>query len=292
MSGKLVTAGVLLGVVLVFGVFFGACGLNTIEPGHVGVLVHKTGQQRGVQDVTAHTGWFWSNPITTKVYEYPIYTQSVTWTKDPHEGETHDQSITFNSREGASFNQDISLNYSFAPEKVPHVFVEYRRTPEDLTSTVIRQRVRDAFSLVASKYSAPEIIGEKKGELQNEVLKFLRDEFGPKGINIENVSMIGRPRLDPGVEASINNVIQATQNAQAAQNKVAQTEAEARQKIAEANGEAERVRIASEAEAKANDTINKSLTPTLLEYKRLDKWNGQLPQVTGGATPLINLNNK
>lgn len=288
-TGAKLIGGLIL-VALLFAGIFGLWGLNTIQPGYVAVVVSKTGPQRGVQDIPAKTGWFWSNPITTAVYEYPTFTQSVAWVRDEKEGEKHDQSITFNSREGASFNQDIPLNYSFNPEKVPHVFVEYRRTPEDLAATVLRQRVRDAFSLVASNYSAPDIMGVSKAEFQGKVLAMLREEFGPKGINIENVSMTGRPRLDPGVEQSINNVIQASQNAQAAQNKVAQVEAEARQKIAEAEGDKQAAITRAQGEAEANDTITKSLNPTLLEYKRIDRWDGKMPQVTGGATPMINLN--
>lgn len=47
--------------------------------------------------------------------------------------------------------------------------------------------------------------------------------------------------------------------------------------------------IEAEAEAKANDKVAKSLTPELVEKIKIDKWNGQLPQVEGGTTPIVNL---
>jgi prohibitin 1 len=36
--------------------------------------------------------------------------------------------------------------------------------------------------------------------------------------------------------------------------------------------------------------LSKSLTPQLVEMKRIEKWDGVLPQVTGGATPMLGIN--
>ena len=49
-----------------------------------------------------------------------------------------------------------------------------------------------------------------------------------------------------------------------------------------ARAEAEALLVKAEAEAEANNTINKSLTENVLEKMMLDKWNGELPTVTGG----------
>jgi hypothetical protein len=45
----------------------------------------------------------------------------------------------------------------------------------------------------------------------------------------------------------------------------------------------------SEAEAEANLRIAKSLTPELVEWQKIQKWNGALPQVSGGGMPLVNI---
>jgi prohibitin 1 len=81
------------------------------------------------------------------------------------------------------------------------------------------------------------------------------------------------------------------QAAISAQNRVAQVEAEARQKVAQATEEAEavRTRAKAEAEAEANRLLTQSLTPQLMEYRKLEKWDGKLPQVTGGAIPMVQL---
>jgi regulator of protease activity HflC (stomatin/prohibitin superfamily) len=80
------------------------------------------------------------------------------------------------------------------------------------------------------------------------------------------------------VKESIDSAIEATQRAVEAQNKAAPSTAEAQQRIAEANGIAQSTMI--RAQADANQLLNSSLTPMLIQYEALQKWNGTLPQVT------------
>ena len=45
------------------------------------------------------------------------------------------------------------------------------------------------------------------------------------------------------------------------------------------------------AQAKANQLLNASLTPTLVNYKAIEKWDGKLPTYSGGgAVPFLNIN--
>jgi hypothetical protein len=42
-------------------------------------------------------------------------------------------------------------------------------------------------------------------------------------------------------------------------------------------------------QAKANDALSRSISSILIQYKSIEKWNGILPQVSGGGIPLIDL---
>ncbi|MEJ7709018.1 MAG: SPFH domain-containing protein [Pyrinomonadaceae bacterium] len=265
-------------------------GCTVIPPGYVGVKVNQSGGNRGVEQYPILTGRQFYNPVNERIYEYPVFLQTVVWTKDQQEGAPLDQSITFNSIEGAVVNVDVSLSYAFITEKVPSVFVEFRRSPEEITSTYMRSKVRDAFSRIASTMKVVDIYGSKKQELLMFVKADLIRELEPKGFRIDTVSMVGNPRLDPNVITSINQAIQAQQDAQRAQNKVAQIEAEARQKIVEAEGEAKRITTIADAQATANERLTKSLTSQLVQYQALQKWDGKLPQMTGGSgVPFIQI---
>ena len=43
------------------------------------------------------------------------------------------------------------------------------------------------------------------------------------------------------------------------------------------------------AKARANELLARSISPTLVQYEMVKKWNGQMPQVSGAATPMIQL---
>ena len=56
-----------------------------------------------------------------------------------------------------------------------------------------------------------------------------------------------------------------------------------------ARGQADSILLVAQAQAEANKLITRSLTPQVLEFRKLEKWNGVLPQVTGVGSALINL---
>lgn len=41
-----------------------------------------------------------------------------------------------------------------------------------------------------------------------------------------------------------------------------------------------------------NETIRQSLSDAVIEYNKVEKWNGELPQVTGSTGSFINLGAK
>ena len=59
--------------------------------------------------------------------------------------------------------------------------------------------------------------------------------------------------------------------------------------MATAKGEAESIFVVAQEQAKANEILAHSLTPILVSYKGIERSNGILPQVSGGAVPFIEL---
>jgi len=274
----------------IFGLAMTGC--SKVEPGYVGIKVNEYGSQKGVEDFPLQTGRVWYNPFTETIYKFPTFVQTATWTKDNHEESPNDDSITFNSVEGAIINADIALEYKFESSKVPNIFVEFRRDADEITWQFMRKRVRDNMNQIASTMKVVDIFGAKKRQFLEEVETALRDELEPKGLVVRNVAFVGALRVDPKVEASINAVIEATQKAIEAENKVRQAEAEALQAIAKADGQAKSALKIATARAEANKKINATLTPELIQWQMLQKWNGTPPMFIGSGThptPLIPL---
>lgn len=63
---------------------------------------------------------------------------------------------------------------------------------------------------------------------------------------------------------------------------IAKAEADKQVAITNAEAEAEKTAIRAEAQAEANRKIAESLSDELIEYQKIQKWEGKLPAVTGG----------
>lgn len=278
---------------IVFGVLF-LClfcvyGCDVIEPGHVGIRVSLYGSNSGVQDLTIRTGAVIYNRFTEKIYEFPTYMQNAVWTKAADEGSPTDESVTFNSSEGAMVNTDIALSYQMEPSKIPEIFVNLRQDADYITHTYMRGKARDALNRLSSEVKVTEIFGSGKQKLLLDTKQELDRELGHLGFKIDMIAFIGQMRVDPKVEESINMTISASQKAIEAQNKVLQSKAEADQKIEDARGEAESITLVAKAKADANRLLTESLSPSLLHYEALQRWDGILPKVTGEAIPFIQI---
>lgn len=278
---------------IAFGVLF-VClfcvyGCDVIEPGHVGIRVSLYGSNSGVQDLTIRTGAVIYNRFTEKIYEFPTFMQNAVWTKATNEGSPIDESVTFNSSEGAMVNTDIALSYQMEPSKIPEIFVNLRQDADYITHTYMRGKARDALNRLSSEVKVTEIFGSGKQKLLLDTKQELDRELGHLGFKIDMIAFIGQMRVDPKVEESINMTISASQKAIEAQNKVLQSKAEADQKIEDARGEAESITLVAKAKADANRLLTESLSPSLLHYEALQRWDGILPKVTGEAIPFIQI---
>jgi len=270
--------------------FLSLTACTRIPPGHVGIVVNQWGSEKGVSDYAPKTGQFVYNPITTSVFDYPTYMQNVVWTQSPHEGSPVDESITFTIKGNMAINVDVSLAYDLTPEKVPHFYVQFRNDDlEAFTDGFMRNVARDCFNELGGRFELDQIMGDNavfvdavKSELQKRVAEY--------GVNIKQFGIIGAPRPPAEVQAAITAKIGATQLAIQKQNELVQAQADAAKTVAKAEGEAKSILAVAQAQARANELLNNSLTDKLVQYKSVEKWDGKLPQITGGGTvPMINL---
>ena len=136
---------------------------------------------------------------------------------------------------------DVSLSYTIDPKMAPDFYLKYRLSDlEGFTHGILRDVVRNSLNEVASTYSVEEIYGEHKAEFLYKVEALIQEKMSPVGVNIQQFGFIGAPRVPDVIAAAITAKAQAIQNAERAQNELAQTQAEAAKKIAEADGDASR----------------------------------------------------
>ena len=280
-------------ILLVLGLFL--VRVTRIEAGHVGVEINLAGSQRGASEIPIRTGWVVYSPLRTQIIEFPTYVQTVKWTRDTAEGHPINEEMGFNSKEGMEILVDVSLSYAIDPSKVPDFYVKYRVSDLELfTHGILRDIVRNSLNEVASTYVVEDIYGEKKATFLNQVEAMIQSKLTPVGVGVQQFGFIGAPRVPTVIATAITAKAQAIQQAERARNELATTQAEAAKKIAEAEGDAKSQVTRAQGEADSNRIRQASLTPQLLELRRLenaksliDKWDGRLPSVQSGQGGMI-----
>src|SRR5580704_6344220 len=287
LKGIVIGIAVLIGVVILFSLLL---RVTRIEAGHVGVEINLAGSQRGASEIPIRTGWVLYSPLRTQIFEFPTYVQTVKWTRSLDEGHPVNEEMGFNSKEGMEIFVDVSLSYAIEPQKAPDFYVKYRVSDLDMfTHGILRDIVRNSLNEVASTFTVEDIYGERKAEFLSRVQAMIEEKVRPVGVSVQQFGFIGAPRVPEVIAAAITAKAQAIQQAERARNELATTQAEAAKKIAEAEGDAKSMVTRAQGEADANRIRQNSLTPQLLELRRIEnsqmlieKWNGQLPQVESG----------
>lgn len=254
---------------------------SKVPAGHKGVIVNLYGSDKGVSEETVGVGRYYLG-WNKELYLFPTFLQNYTWVES--------ESITMQTSEGLSIKADVGITYEIKPENVSKVFQKYRSGIDEITHTYLHNMVRDAMNSVSSTMSVEDIYGLKKENFIKIVNETVKVEALSAGISVDKIYLIGSFMLPPTVIDSINTKIQATQNAIKVENEIATSRAEAQKRIVESESFAKKTLIEAEAKAKANEMISKSLSKELIQYNFVQKWDGQLPKVSGSQTiPLLNI---
>ena len=144
--------------------------LTRVEPGYEGVKVHLLGSSRGVNVEPLDVGRHWYFPITHDIYRFPVFLQRVVWTQNNTEGSPSNDSFTFRSREGYSFNVDVGFGFSFQQGSGPRLFERYRRSAAEII-------VREAFVQAGSQMEGLDILGAGVTALNDSVTALVRGEL-------------------------------------------------------------------------------------------------------------------
>lgn len=159
---------------LIGALIFSSC--TRIGAGHVGIKVKQYGSEKGVQGVAEVTGWVFYNPFTYNVYEFPTFVQ--------HKEYSGDNSFVVNSHDGSEFHVSPTINYSVQAEKVPEIFIKYRRDLDDIEDQFLKTAVYDAFRVAANNYTADSLISSRE-RFEIEIKKSLTDHLLKDGFVIQ-----------------------------------------------------------------------------------------------------------
>jgi regulator of protease activity HflC (stomatin/prohibitin superfamily) len=183
------------------------------------------------------------------------------------------------SKDLQTVSAKVAVNYHLQEGSAPRIF---REVGTDYVNRILSPAIQESVKAATAQYTAEELI--TKRELVRETIKaLLVSKMEQRGITIEDV-LITNFDFSKSFNDAIENKVTMEQNALAAKNKLQQIEFEAQQRVTQAKGEAEAIKIQAAA-------ITVQGGKEYVQLQAIARWNGILPLVTGGnSMPFINVN--
>ncbi len=227
----------ILGVLLIALGAVTAC-IVQIDAGHVGIQKLFGRVQSRVLDAGLHL----VNPAV-EVIETDVRTQNYTMSGVHDEGDKGgDDAIRALSADGLEVIIDITVLYRVIPSEAPRLL---RQTGLDYQDKIVRPLARTKIRDNAVYYDAVALYSTRREEFQTRIFNSIRDDFSKRGLFLESL-LIRNIALPQSVKGTIEQKIQAEQEAQKMRFVLQKEEQEAQRKRVEAQGIADYQRIIAE----------------------------------------------
>jgi len=289
MKKTLASLGVVIAVVVVAAIVIVSSCLVSIPAGHTGIVT-TFGR---VAEYTLSPGMHLKMPVQN-IIVMDSRSQKKTVVTQAFSSDIQQVDIT------------CSINFSVPADGCRNL---YETVGVNYYDTIMMPRLMENIKAVFANYSAEKLIAVRN-ELSTQVMEHLTREMSVYGITVISLSIEDMDFSDAFTDAvEAKQVAEQTklrvETEQAQQVSVekataerriitANAEAEERAILAQADADVARIEADAKAyamqkEAEANALLAASLTPELIEYLKISQWNGTLPVITGGATPIIDM---
>ena len=271
---------IILAIVFIVGLITLFTCMERVPAGYVGVVYNMNG---GVDGEILQQGWHIVSP-TKKVTTYSIGIEQSYLTAEDKGDSKNDESFNIPTSDGKTVKVNLEFSYRFDSEKVADTFIQFKgRSGEEIKNTFIKPKIIAWTQEVSANYPVTDIFGDQRTKINAELDTYLKGKFEPYGIIIDTVNFTDIS-VDDETATAIQEKVTAQQKLELAkiEAETALINANKDKKVAEI--EAEKLLIAAEAEAAANKKVANSLSDALIQQQKLEKWNGQLPQIVSDGT--------
>jgi prohibitin 2 len=270
MAPKKIRKIIIAAVLLVLVIIFAMSSFTTIASGTVGV-VSVFG---AVKDEPLYEGLHFVTPFITMVTKMDTRTQAV------------EAVCAAASKDLQTISTTIVVNYHVTESTAPDLYASVGR---DFENVIIVPAIQESVKAVVAQYSAEELI-TKRQFVSTSISETLTEKIGSRGIVIE-IFNITNLEFSAAFNAAIEAKQTAQQEALKAQQDLNRIKIEAEQTVVNAQAQADATKAQADAEAYSIQIIQEQLSQSeaYLEYQKIQKWDGQLPQVMGEGNPIIDM---
>lgn len=237
-----------------------SCGFEVVDTGRRGVEI----SMGKVVGEPLPEGLHWYNPFTSGITEIPV----------------REEAYQYKLRAYSKDNQIIGIEATVvAKPQADKVHIIYREYGPDFFEAIASKEIVGGIKDIVGQMTAGDIVS-KREYLRVQTEQYLKEKLSVRMIDVTGVDYTDMD-FDDQYERAVQEKVVAIEEAQAAKNRTAKIREEKDQAILEAQGQAESMRIKSQA---------LSQNKNLVEYEAVQKWNGKLPvTMMGNSVPFINL---
>ncbi|WMT42866.1 prohibitin family protein [Paenibacillus sp. D2_2] len=187
---------------------------------------------------------------------------------------------TASSKDLQPVSTHVAVNYSVNKESAYNLM---NNIGGAFDTIIINPAVQEIVKEVTARYQAEDLIA-KRDVVAGEVSELLTARLAKYDLIVNEINIVDF-KFSDAFNQSIEAKQVAQQQALKASNDLKRVEIEAKQKIAQAEAEAESLKL--KKQEVTSELIQ--LKQIEVQEKALEKWDGKLPSVTGGATPFIDI---
>jgi regulator of protease activity HflC (stomatin/prohibitin superfamily) len=140
---------------------------------------------------------------------------------------------------------------------------------EDLASSFLNSRLKNAARNEISQYSVLELYGSKSSLISAKIQEDFAKDVEQYGFEVTGL-VLGTPHPDKATQAAIDATVKAKQELERKNTEVLIAKKNAEKQLIQAQGSANAKIAAAEGEAKSNKLLEQSITPQLIQLKEAE----------------------
>lgn len=250
--------------------FLIACSPHTVDAGTIGVETIWG----AVQPEPLPEGLHWESWLGEKIINMEARVQK------------KQADASASSKDLQEVTTTIALNYRINSTLVVDIYQDIG-TLEQVETTIIDPALQEAVKTVTARYNAEELI-TKRPEVKAAITEFVTGTLSRSHLLVTDLSIVNFS-FDGKYQDAIEAKQVAEQMALTATNDLRRIEVEAQQVQARATGEANGALIVARAEAERQELLRKTITPELVQWESIQKWDGVLPVVSGEGSAFVDI---
>lgn len=259
-----VSKGIVGLVIVVLVAVLAIQSFTIVEAGHRGVVL----QLGAVQPKVLEEGLHFKIPFIQTVLPVEVRVQKA------------ESSQVSASRDLQTVTTTLAVNYHLDGSTINNL---YQNVGMEYRARIVDPAIGEALKAVTAQYTAEELIS-KRSEVSAKVKEVLATKLSLYNVILDDIN-ITEFKFSEEFNRAIEQKQIAEQQALKSKLDLDRIKIEKEQEITRAQAQAEALRLQKQ-----------EVTPELIELrqieaqlKAIEKWDGKLPNVTGGATPFINV---